>query len=127
MHIPFRHQKQVAVTDKDHVVIDYDDGSKEYVAYFAENIICNVVKSANFRTKADLDVYLQTFCNQKTLHYGRVRFNLRLGRRTVCSKEYNLSSWDPIHAHMDFVETCLTEHPKPMGNPKRQIETSYVL
>lgn len=124
-HVPFKHSKEITVPNKNNVIIDYDESAGEYVAFFSDSIVCRVRKSASFKSKGDLDHYLQQFCNDKTVQYGRIEFVMRVGRRIATRKEYSLDSWNPGTAYLDFMAHCERRHPKVYDNPKREIESSF--
>lgn len=126
-HVPFRYAREIQVPTQDNVIIDYDEQAGQYVAFFSDSMVCRVKKTATFKSKADMDHYLQSFCHGKNVQYGKIRFVMRLGGRKVCSKDYTLSNWNPISAHADFVKHCMEKYPKQYATKKREIDSSYVL
>ena len=126
-HAPFRHAKEIAVSNKDHVLIDYDENEQQYVAFFTDKIVCQVNKSATFKSKEDLDAYLQQFCNRKSLQYGRIRFQMRVGKRVVFTKDYSLSTWNPQTAQIDFTNRCIDDHKRAYHAQARTIEMTYLM
>lgn len=126
-HVPFRYAKEIEVQNKDQVLIDYDENEQQYVAFFTDKMVCHVNKSVTFKTKDDLDTYMQQFCNQKSLQYGRIRFQMRVGNRIVFTQDYSLSAWNPQTAQMDFVNRCVKDHKRAYDLKTREIEMKYVM
>lgn len=126
-HVPFRHAKQIEVLTNDQVLVDYDEAEGHYVAFFTDKMVCRVNKCATFKSKDDLDSYLQQFCHEKGVQYGRIRFVMRVGKRVVFTKDYSLSAWKPTMAQMDFTNLCIKEHGRAYHAQNRKIESSYVM
>lgn len=126
-HAPFRHAKELEVITKDQVLIDYDENEQQYVVFFTDKMVCHVNKCATFKSKDDVDAYLQAFCNQKHVQYGRIRFAMRVGRRIVFTKDYSLSAWNPTTANLDFVNLCMQKHKKAFDHEYRDISSEYTM
>lgn len=126
-HVPFRYAKEIEVDTKDNVIVDFDEGEKQYVVYFSDKMVCRVTKSATFRTKADMDHYLQAFASGKTVQYGRIRFVMRIGQRVITERTFSLSTYTPMMAHLEFAKYCQETYPKLYKAIGREIDSEYVM